>query len=289
MKQLLVAVAALATIGTYAQDLPQPSPKAEVEQVVGLTDIEIEYSRPSARGRKVFGDLVPYGKVWRTGANLCTTIEVDGPISFGGEILEPGKYSLFTVPNDESWLVILNSNTELWGEGDRKEEEDVLKVKVPAKRMDRMQETFEIGFDEVKDDRAVLQLRWEYTVVSIPIGADATKQALTNIEAAMKEKDADFRVYHNSARFLVDRNMMPKEALAWAQTSVKMEKRFWNVYTLALAYAQNDRMKEAIATAEECRELAKKAEYEPYIKMANERIAEWGKGSMITPGLTPKQ
>lgn len=276
MKHFILTAAVLATFSTQAQELPTASPKAEVEQVVGLTKIEVEYNRPSARGRKVFGDLVPFNQVWRTGANLCTTIELDGPIEVEGQKLPAGKYSIFTIPGESAWQVIFNKNTELWGEGDRKEEEDVLTVKVLATQVKQPVETFTIGFGDVKDDKATLDLSWEHMRVSVGLYADATEKALANIKEVIGTEKADFRTFHNSARFLVDRKMMPEQALAWAQQSVKMDARFWNVYTLALACQANGMTKDAIAHAEECKKLATEAKYEAYVKMADERIKEWG-------------
>lgn len=246
----------------------------EVEQIVGLTEIEVDYSRPSARDRKIFGELVPYDQVWRTGANKCTTIEIDGPVMIEGQLLKPGKYSLFTIPGMEAWRVIFNSNTEVSGD-ERKEEEDVLTVKVMSTMSKTHVETFTISFGNVKDDKATLELSWENTRVSIELHADATEKALANIKEAMGGEKADFRTYNSSARFLVDRKLMPEQALAWAQQSVKMDSRFWNVYTLALAYHANGKTKEAIMQAEECKKLATEAKYDAYVRMADEKITEW--------------
>jgi hypothetical protein len=276
MKHFVLSAALLATCSIHAQDLPSASPKGEVEQVVGLTKVEVEYNRPSARDRKIFGELVPYDKVWRTGANLNTTIEFDGMVVFGGQKVEAGKYSLFTIPGTDSWTIILNKNTELWGEGDRKEEEDVLQVKVkPAKS--EYTETLTFSFDAVKDDKARLDLRWEEVRVSVELHADATEQAIKNIEAAVNGEKADFRTFHGSARFLVDRNMEPEAALKYATKSVEMDRKFWNLYTLALAQAQNGDIKSAIATAEESMKMAEEAKYDAYIKMNKDKIAEWSK------------
>src|SRR5688572_33427981 len=117
MRKTILSALLLAALTSTAQDLPQPSPKGEVEQVVGLTKIEVEYSRPSVKGRKIFGDLVPFGAVWRAGANKCTIIETSGPILIEGRELPAGKYSMFAIPTRDSWVLIYNRNTELWGHG----------------------------------------------------------------------------------------------------------------------------------------------------------------------------
>jgi hypothetical protein len=276
MKRILSTLLIGAACAAHAQKLPQPSPPGSVEQIVGLTKVEVNYSRPSAKGRKVFGDLVPYGSVWRTGANQCTTVEFDGRVMVEGKPIPAGKYSLFTIPAEDAWMVIFNTNTELWGEGDRKPEEDILSVKVKPVKSD-FTETFTIGFDAVKDDKARMDLQWENVRVGIELYADATQQAIANIKEALAKPDADFRAYHNSARFCVDRNMMPREALGWATKSVELEKKFWNLHTLALAQAQNSRYEEAIATAQASLKMAEEAKYDAYIKMNQQKIEEWSK------------
>ncbi|MEZ4807195.1 MAG: DUF2911 domain-containing protein [Flavobacteriales bacterium] len=274
MYRISIPILLFASTTLNAQELPQPSPKGEVEQVVGLTKIEVEYSRPSVKGRSIFGDLVPYGSVWRTGANKCTTFENDGPVMIEGQELPAGKYSLFTMPTPDAWMIIFNRNTELWGEGDRKEEEDVLKVKVAPQAAD-FTETFTIEFQNVIGDVARLDLRWEKTRASVNIKTNSTDKALANIKEALAKPDADFRAYASSARFCVDRGVMTKEALAWAQKSVEMDKKFWNIHTLALAQAANGMTKEAISTAQMSMKLAEEAKNEAYMKMNRERIAEW--------------
>ncbi len=269
-----MSVALFATMAVSAQELPQPSPKGEVEQIVGLTTIEVEYSRPSAKGRKIFGDLVPFGEMWRTGANMSTTIELDSDVMVEGALLPKGKYSLFTTPTPDTWVITFNKNPELGGVDERKAEEDVLTVKVPSGKCE-MTETFTIGFADVKDDKAVLELSWENTKVRVSLFADATKQALMNIKEAVNKPDADYRVFNSCARFLVDRNLEPQSALKYAMKSVEKERKFWNLHTLALAQAQNGQYQEAIATAEQSIRMAQEAKYEAYVKLNKEKIDEW--------------
>ncbi|MBK6371463.1 MAG: DUF2911 domain-containing protein [Flavobacteriales bacterium] len=166
MKAISVATTLFIATCVSAQDLPQPSPSGEVEQVVGLTKVEVEYSRPSVKGRVIFGELVKYDELWRTGANLNTTIEFSSEVKFGDQDLKPGKYSLFTVPGKTTWVVKLNKNTELWGEGDFKEEETVVALKVEAQPTE-FTETMTFEFANVVGDNADLVLRWEKTKVVI--------------------------------------------------------------------------------------------------------------------------
>ncbi|MBX2982967.1 MAG: DUF2911 domain-containing protein [Flavobacteriales bacterium] len=275
MNKFLLPVAAMAiSFSAVAQDLPKASPQGEVEQVVGLTKVEVEYSRPSVRDRQIFGDLLPYDKVWRLGANYNTTIEVSGPVMINGEKLAKGKYSMFAIPGKDAWEIIFNKNTELWGESDRKEEEDVLRVKAKVEPSE-FTETLLISFDEVKDDKARMDIRWEKTRVSLSIAADATEQAMENIKKAMSEPEVKAGTYASSARFAIDRGVMTKEALEWAQKAVKMDPKFYYLHTLALAQAANGQKKEAVATAEKSMTAAKEAGSDAYVKMNEAKIKEW--------------
>jgi len=189
--------------------------------------------------------------------------------------VKPGKYSLFTIPSEDTWVLLLNSNVELWGADERKPEEDVLTVKVQRGKVAEAAETFTIGFDRVMDDKAVLFLEWEHMRVEVNLFADATEKALANIKEALAKPDAKYNNYHSSARFCVDRNLMLPQALEWAEKSVSMEKKYWNTYTLALARAANGKNKEAIEAANESMKLAQEAKDANYVKMCRDRIAEW--------------
>ncbi|MCB0790995.1 MAG: DUF2911 domain-containing protein [Flavobacteriales bacterium] len=275
MKTTLTTVLLGATMtALQAQDLPKPSPLGHVEQIVGLTKVSVDYSRPSQRGRKVFGELVPFDEIWRTGANQCTRISFDGPVQFGGKDVPAGTFALFTVPGTKEWTFILNKNTELWGASDHKQEEDILRVAVEAGGCDRT-ETFTIDLADVTDDGAMLQLRWENTCVGVPIKADATERGMANIREALSKPDADYRAYNSSATFYLDRGMSAEQALEWAQKSVSLEKKYWNLHTLARAQAASNMTKEAVKTAEESMALAQEAGEAGYVKKNKDAIEQW--------------
>ena len=274
MKAQFLTLALLAATSLVGQDLPQSSPKGSVEQIVGLTKVEVEYSRPSAKGRHIFGGLLKYGELWRTGANMNTTIEFSGPVKFGDQEVGAGKYSLFTIPNEGAWIVILNKNTELWGEGDYKEAEDAARIKVEAMGGE-FTETLTIEFADLVGDNANLVLRWEKAKVVIPIVTDATAQGLANIKEALAKADAKPGAYGSSARFCLDRNVMTKEALGWAETCVKGDRKYWHLHTLARAQAANGQVKEAIETATESMKMAQEDKNEAYVNMNREKIVEW--------------
>lgn len=276
MKRTLSHIALLAMpLFTIAQDLPAPSPKATLQQRIGLTDVTVEYSRPSAKGRKVFGDLVPYGEVWRTGANKATSISFKGNVVVNDQPLEAGVYSLFTVPHEGgTWEVILNKNTELWGAYDRKEEEDVMRFKVAAKECPTT-ETFTIDFANLGQDVADLVIRWEKQEASFRISADATEQGKANIAEAVAKADAGYRPFYSAASFYLDRNIDAKQALVWAQQSVNKEKKYWNLFVLAKAQAANKQYKEASATALEAAKLAAAEKDAGAEKSYGKMAAEW--------------
>ena len=159
MNRMLAPLALLTLPGlAVSQDLPSPSPSAKVEQRIGLTDVTITYSRPSAKGRKVFGSLVPYGELWRTGANHCTVFECSDNIVIEDQVITAGKYSLFTIPGEGSWMFILNKDADLSGTDGYNPEGDVLRLKVPSRPMNAT-ETFTILFDNLAEDIGDLILR----------------------------------------------------------------------------------------------------------------------------------
>lgn len=261
----------------FAQDLPQPSPAAKVEQRIGLTDVVVKYARPSIKGRKVWGDLVPYNQVWRTGANASTLISFSEEVIIKGQKLPKGEYALFCIPTDNEWTVIFNKNLTLWGADGYKQEEDVLRVNLKPSFNNPHVESFLIAFDQLQLNSGELILMWEKMRLSIPIETDASSKAFANIEKAIAELDRGFRVYNTSASYLLDANQEPAKALEYAQKSVAMREVFWNVYTLSRAHAANKQYKEALAAAEKSLKLSKEAKYEPYVKMNEENIAQWKK------------
>ncbi len=261
----------------FAQDLPQPSPAAKVEQRIGLTDVVVKYARPSIKGRKVWGDLVPYNQVWRTGANASTLVSFSEEVSIKGQKLPKGEYALFCIPTENEWTVIFNKNLTLWGADGYKQEEDVLRVSLKPTFNNPHVESFLIAFDQLQLSGGELVLMWEKMRLSIPIETDVTKKAMGNIEKAIAELDRGFRVYNTSASYLLDANQEPAKALEYAQKSVAMREVFWNVYTLSRAHAANKQYKEALAAAEKSLKLAKDAKYEPYVKMNEENMAQWKK------------
>jgi hypothetical protein len=273
---LLAATATLAFTAQAQLDLPQPSPLGKVEQVVGLTNVTIEYSRPSVKGRKILGDVVPYDKMWRTGANASTKVTFDNPVTVAGSKVPAGTYSLLTIPHEASWEVFLNSDSKVNGMDGYDASLNVVTTKAdPAKGA--FVETFTINITDVVKDAAVIELAWAEFRVRFSVEAPATEQGLANIDKALSATEIKAGTYGSAARFCIDRGVRTKEALAWAQKSVDMDAKYWTLHTLALAQAANGDKKAAITTAQRSMEMAKAENADAYVKLNEEKIGEWGK------------
>ncbi|WP_367865809.1 DUF2911 domain-containing protein [Pedobacter sp. WC2423] len=211
---LLVALAISLNADLKAQgiSIPQPSSGQTLIQDFGLGKITVKYSRPNTKGRKVFGELEPYGSVWRTGANGATTITFTDNVTLEGQAVPAGDYALFTIPGKTEWTVILNKNTKQWGAYDYKESEDFLRFKVkPGTARDRA-ETFTIGFTDVLPTKAVMQLAWENVVVPIHMTTDIDAKVMASIDEAMK---GDKKPYFQSAIYYLENGKDLNKAMEW--------------------------------------------------------------------------
>ncbi len=273
-----LAIAAFTFSGLNAQiTTPQPSPTAKLTQTVGLTEVTLEYSRPSAKGRKVFGELLTFGEMWRLGANAATKITLGDSATLGGKKLQKGSYSLYAVPNEKDWTIIVNKNTTNWGTDGYKDEEDAFRLTIPTQKMNNNQETFTIEFNNLKNSGADLEFVWENTKVSVPLGVFTD----TKVSADITKKLAGptFNDYHASARYYLEE----KKDLAQAKTWIDMAmdkggaENFWMVRTKALIQAQMSDYKGAIVTAKKSIELAKKEKNDDYVRSNEKSIAEWSK------------
>ncbi len=272
---LLILVFLTAIFSLNAQDVPVPSPYAEVMQRVGLTDVTIEYSRPGVKDRKIFGGLEAFGEVWRTGANAATKITFSTAVNFGGVDLEAGTYSIMSIPGEKEWKVMLNSDTRVT-EGSYKEENNVAVVSVKSMH-NKTTETMQFTFQNVKDESADLVFKWEAVMWMIPIKVQAKEMAIENIKKKINEIEGAYGVYNSSARYYLNADMDAKQALEWAKKSVEIESKFWNTYTLSLCYEAVGDKEMAIEIAKKSLQLSEEAEYKPYIKMNKENIEKWSK------------
>ena len=274
MKFPLLLPAFIIATGLCAQDLPAPSPRGTVSQVVGLTKVAIDYGRPSANGRAIFGGLVPFGDVWRTGANECTTISFNGPVQFGKVAVPAGKYALFMVPSERTFRVILNSNAEQWGAYEYKSELDVASVEVSPEKCETA-EVFTISFGAFQEDAARLDMTWANTRVSVWITAPSIDQAKANIAQALAKPEATAGTFAECADFYLARHIDDAQALVWARKSVEMKKMYWNNFTLAHALHATGAVQEAVAAAEQSAALAETEGDKAAVEAYNKQAAAW--------------
>jgi hypothetical protein len=283
MKNLfLVAFFALSSIASFAQvKTPQSSPLSKMEQSVGLTTIEIEYSRPSAKGRSVFGDLVPYGSVWRTGANKNTMITFSDKVKIEGKELAAGTYALFTTPKADSWEVVFYKNTENWGTPEKWNVAEVaVSVSIKPQSTNRNVETFTIAISEITNDNAVLSLEWEKTIVPIKIEVPTQEVAVKSIESTLAGPKAGD--YFSASQYYFQSNNDMTKALTWVNQAIEMTETgkdvpFWYLRQKALIQAKLNDKKGAIETAKLSLAGAIKRGNKDYEKMNNDSIAEWSK------------
>lgn len=271
---LLLITAATQKLSAQELELPQPSPWAQVSQKFGLAQATVTYSRPSMKGRTIFGSLVPYGEMLRTGANKATELKLEGNVAINGQILPAGAYSLFTIPGEKEWTVIINKNTELWGTGGYKQEEDAMRFQVKV-QSHASTESFTIGFSNIKDNSAVLEIYWETTMISFELTNDFLEQGKTNITEAIAAAENTMSLYNDAAEFYLDNNLDAKQALEWAKKSVAQRERYWNLFTLAKAYAKNGMNKEAIETAEKALTLSNEAKNTGFSQGIEKELNKW--------------
>jgi hypothetical protein len=256
---------------------PAPSPKGKIMQTVGMTDVEVEYSRPSARDREIFGGLVPFDKMWRTGANASTKFTVSTDVMIEGNELKKGTYALYAIPGKEEWTIVFHKNLTHWGVGKYDETEDAFRFKVKSTSLNAAVETFTIGISNLALGTATVDLMWAKTKVSFNI--DTKVDAL--VEASIEKTLAgpSMNDYYSAAAY----NLMAKKDLeqAYDWIQVAMEKggneKFWMVRRKALIEAELGKYKEAAKSAQMSLDLATKAGNEDYIRMNKESIAEWKK------------
>jgi hypothetical protein len=235
--------------------LPRASQHAVITQTVGLTDITIDYSRPVAKGRTIFGGLVPYDKVWRTGANDATTITFSDDVTINGQALPKGAYSLHTIPGKDSWTIIFNKTAKQWGSFNYKEADDALRV--TAKPMKApYAEAFTISIPDVTPDSATVVLRWADLSVGFTVGTNSTAKAMASAAEAVSAAAAtDFQTPQRAATYAFDSGSYD-QALKWANQSLGIKQTMSNLYLKARIQAKNGDKAGAIASAESALKLA---------------------------------
>lgn len=263
LKSLLAASCGLLLASpVHAQvQTPAPSPASKLVQDVGLTEFTIEYARPGAKNRTVYGELVPYGDVWRTGANAATRIAFDSDIHFGGEAVAAGEYALYTIPGEDRWTVILYEDTSLWGSQGYDKENDVVRVEVEPEHIESFVETFTIDLQHLRDGSAMLHLDWAHTRVPVEIELDTVSRVEASIEAAMQHPDSlRPRDYASAAAFYLQQETNLEQAAEWMKKALDAnENAFWWEHTYARILAAKGDTEAALAAAESSLEKARAA------------------------------
>ena len=238
-------------------NLPDVSQAAEVEQRIALTDITVKYHRPLVNGRKIWGGLVPYGKVWRAGANENTTIEFSDPVSVEGQPLAKGVYGLHMIPNPDSWTIIFSKTNTAWGSYSYKQDEDALRVNVKPRPLAETEEALEFEFEGLKPDSTAVTLKWEKLGVPFTVSVKDADQTLQNIRAQLKGRGQfTWQALDEAAQFCLTRKINLDEALQWADASIQNEERFDNLSTKADILKALNRPDEAKAVWNHALEIA---------------------------------
>lgn len=249
MKYSLIAAAVLSSAALWAQDLPQMSPKTTFEQRIGLTDAKVTYSRPSARGRDIFSEIVPPGEHWRLGANTKTLLTLSSEVNFEGGALPAGTYSLSLFPNDGEWVLVINKDLEGWGIYEYVEKNDALRVSAPVEFGSMKTESLLLAWDNIQTNSADLIVSWGDRMARFPMKVPTERLAKENLAKALADPKAEWTVYRNAARYARE-NKMP-EAESWAKTAVKMKSDNWGThYLLAQILEENGKKSEALKAAQ---------------------------------------
>lgn len=271
MKRITMLIcAAMILLAADAQlNTPQPSPTQTVKQNFALSSIELSYSRPAMRGRKIFGDLVPFGTVWRTGANNATVLTFGEEVIIGGTPIPAGKYGLLSIPEKKSWTLIITKQTDVTSPAAYKQDQDVVRIKSSVTTLKNPVESFTIQFDNVKQNSCDLQIMWDKTMVTLPIKADIDAKIMANIEKEMKGANPP---YFAAAMYYLENNKDLVQAAEWFGKAAEAQPdAFWVFHQQANCLAKLGKKKEARAAAEKSIELAKAAKNDDYVKL-NEKL-----------------
>jgi DUF2911 family protein len=241
---------------TQVLELPLLSQNAHVSQRIGLTDINISYHRPLANGRKIFGTVVPYGRVWRAGANENTTIEFTDPVTIEGKALDKGVYGLHMIPNEDHWTIIFSKNSTSWGSFTYDQKEDALRVDVKPQAAEA-HDALSYDFDNLKADSAVITMRWDRVAVPFQIGVNVKDTTLVSLHNQLRGLvQFDWRGWNDGATYLLDNKIDLDEALQWSDRSIQNEERFDNLMTKARALTALNRNQEAVTVRDKALNLA---------------------------------
>lgn len=269
-----------ATLSIQAQiKTPAPSPSSTISQAIGLTDVSVDYSRPAMRGRAIYGDLVPYGKVWRTGANMRTKISFSTDVTIGGKELKSGTYAILTIPNANSWDVIFYTEYAAGGAPAELDDSKVaLKTSITPKKMSFEMESFTIGFGNLADPNSgMMYIMWASTSIGVKIEVPSDAITMKSIENTLSGPSGND--YYTAGVYYFNSGKDLNKAKEYVDKGIEMRKEpaFWQLRQQSLIYAALGNKKDAVKIATKSMELATEAKNNDYVKMNKESIAEWSK------------
>ena len=278
MKHLKLIILLCSGLAVAQIQTPQPSPSTTLEQVVGLTEVKIEYSRPTMRGRTIMGDLVPYGSLWRTGANKNTTLSFSDPVMVGGQALASGTYALFTRPGKSLWEVFFYNETENSGlPKEWKPESIVAVIEVPTQSLVEPVESFTISINELTNTGANIHLSWENTRVTLPLEVPTDEKTMASIKETMKGTPKARDLYQ-AAVYYRESGRDLQAAKEWIGKAIEMDPgKYWMFRQQALILADLNEKEAAIKAAQSSLELAEKAGNQDYVRLNTKAIEEWSK------------
>jgi hypothetical protein len=266
-----LAVATLFATNAQTIKTPAASPTQTIKQDFGIGTIELSYSRPGIKGRKIYTDLAPAGKVWRTGANQATTLTFSDEVSIGGTKVAAGKYGLLSIPDKTEWILILTKQLDVTNPAAYKQENDIVRVKAKPTSLATPIETFTMQFANVKPSSTDLQLMWDNVAVSLPITSDIDKKVMNQIDDIMNK---DNRPYYQAGLYYLESGKDVKQALTWLDKAVQQQpEAFWIHHQRANALAKLGRKDEAKQSAQKSMELAKKQNNADYVSLNEKLIA----------------
>jgi Protein of unknown function (DUF2911) len=277
MKKLLLSAFAIALLFTSEAQLktPAPSPGQTVKQEFSLSSIELSYSRPGIKGRKLYADIAPAGKVWRTGANGATTLTFGEEVMIGGTKIPAGKYGLLSIPDKKTWTLIISKQTDVTSPAAYKQDMDVVRVNAAVQSTKSAVETFTIQFANVKDNSCEIQLQWGKSIVSLPVTTDIDGKIMASIDAAMKTEKPP---YFAAAMYYMENGKDLNQALGWFNKAVEAQPdAFWVQHQWANCLAKLGKVNEAKAAATRSKELAITAKNDDYVKLNDDLLKKLSK------------
>jgi len=272
----VIGILLFGSMGIAQINVPAASPTFEEKGMVGFAEVKVVYSRPSARGRKVAGNLIPYNEVWRTGANASTKISLSEAVKLDGHPVPAGEYALYTIFSEEKAIIILSKNLTLWGAAGYNPGEDILRFEVPVKHPSSHYETFTISFSDFTRNTANLNLKWENTKAMFSIESEVDSRVMADIKKYLVDGTPENKdSYYDGADYYYDTNRDSKLALTWIDKAIAANKepKYWMWHLKAKLHARLNQKAEAVATAKKAGELAKAAGNLDYVRL-NEQIIE---------------